>query len=61
MTPREILDRTRVLINEYAAGDPDRWWYANRFVFARLQLDERKTKAGIKRELLDSRKPCHSC
>jgi len=61
MTPQEILDRTRVLINEYAAGDSDRWWYANRFVFARLQLDERKTKAGIKRELLDTRKPCHSC
>ena len=27
-------------------GDPDKWWYANRFVFARLMLDERKTKSG---------------
>jgi hypothetical protein len=53
MTPKEILQQTRELIKNHAAGDPDRWWYANRFVFARLQLDERKNKTSIKRKLLD--------
>lgn len=61
MTREEILKKTRQLINEHAAGDPDKWWYANRYVFARLQLDERKTKVGIKRDLLDAGGPCHSC
>ena len=61
MTPKEILKQTRQLIEEHAAGDPDEWWYANRFVFARLQLDERKTKISIKRELFDANKPCHYC
>jgi hypothetical protein len=49
------------MISEHAAGDPDRWWYANRFVFARLMLDERKTKARIKQQLLDANRPCHLC
>jgi len=59
--PREILDVTQRLILQYAGDDPDRWWYANRFVFARLQLDERKTKAAIKRDLLRAGLPCHLC
>jgi len=49
------------LIEEHAAGDPDEWWYANRYVFARLGLDERKTKTSIKRDLFDANKPCHYC
>jgi len=61
MTPEEILKHARRLIKEYAAGDPDKWWYANRFVFARLLLDERKTKTSIKRELFDANKPCYYC
>ena len=61
MTPKDILDTTRRLIVEHAAGDPDKWWYANRYVFARLQLDERQTKARIKRRLLDAGGPCHHC
>jgi hypothetical protein len=61
MNEREILARTRELIGELAGGDPDKWWYANRFVFARLQLDERKTKAGVKQKLLESNAPCHGC
>ena len=61
MTEREILERTRKMISECAGGDADRWWYANRFVFARLQLDERKTKTGVKQKLLDAGCPCHSC
>jgi len=61
MEPREILETTRRLILEHAGDDPDKWWYANRFVFARLQLDERKTKSAIKRNLLDAGMPCHGC
>jgi len=61
MTPKEILDTVRRLISEHAAGDADRWWYANRYVFARLQLDERRTKTNIKRQLLDAGGACHSC
>jgi hypothetical protein len=61
MKPEEILEQTRKLIIEHADGDPDKWWYANRFVFARLQLDERKTKTDIKRRLFEANVPCHYC
>jgi len=61
MKPDEILAQTRKLIREHANDDPDKWWYANRFVFARLQLDERKTKTIIKRKFMDEKKPCHYC
>ena len=61
MTPQEILDQTRSLISQCANGDADRWWYANRFVFARLMLDERKTKTRIKRKLIDTGAPCEYC
>jgi len=61
MTPDEILAKARELIKEHGGGDPDKWFYANRYVFARLGLDERKTKTGIKRALLDAGKPCYSC
>jgi len=46
MRPEEILEHARRLIAEYAGDDPDEWWYANRFVFARLNLDERYTRAA---------------
>ena len=61
MEPDEILEHTRRLIAEHAGDDPDKWWYANRYVFARLQLDERKTKRDIKQRLLDSGVSCHQC
>ena len=61
MTPAEILAHVRKLIEEHAAGDPDKWWYANRFVFARLMLDERKTKVNVKKALLERKMPCHFC
>lgn len=61
MQPQAILERVRAMISSHAAGDPDKWWYANRYVFARLMLDERKTKARIKRQLLDGSRPCHFC
>jgi hypothetical protein len=52
------LDVTRRAIREYAGQDFDRWFYANRFVFARLQLDERRTKVKIKKDLLDTQPRC---
>jgi len=61
MEPSEILATTRRMIQEHGGGDPDKWWYANRFVFARLMLDERKTKATIKKKLLDAGAACHGC
>ena len=61
MEPKEILEATRKMILEHSSGDPDKWWDANRFVFARLMLDERKTKAGVKQKLLDANSPCHAC
>jgi len=61
MNPEEILAHTRKLISEHADNDPDKWWYANRYVFARLMLDERKTKTNIKKQLFESNQPCHYC
>lgn len=61
MTHEEILQQARDLLRQHANGDPDRWWYANRFVFARLMLDERKTKAAIKKRLMEASMPCHGC
>ena len=61
MTPEEILKHVRQLIADHAGGDPDKRFYANRYVFARLQLDERKTKTDIKKRLLDAGQPCPEC
>jgi len=61
MEPQEILDQTRKAINDHAGNDPDKLFYANRFVFARLQLDERKTKTQIKKKLLEAGNPCCYC
>ena len=61
LTPANILEQVRQLLVEYAEGDPDRWFYANRFVFARLALDERRTKTAIKTRLLNDGVSCHRC
>jgi len=61
MTPKEILEETRQRLLEHAGADPDKWWYANRFVFARLQLDERRTKTDAKKKLLNAGVPCYGC
>ena len=57
----EILDKARQEIREYAGDHPDKWWYANRYVYARLQLDERATKKKIKVELYKSNPVCAHC
>lgn len=61
MNPQQILTDVRRMIADCAHSDPDEWWYANRYVFARLMLDERKTKTDIKRELLSARSACALC
>ena len=61
MAEEEILAQVRKLISEHAGDDADRWWYANRYVFARLQLDERRTKTGVKARLFESGQPCRFC
>ena len=61
MDPQEILDKAREAIKDYAGDDQDKLFYANRFVFARLQLDERKTKTNVKKVLLEEDKPCYYC
>ena len=61
MEPQKILEQTRELIRQYANGDENKWFYANRYVFARLGLDERKTKTEIKKTLLNSGAKCHLC
>ena len=61
MEPAEILEKTKEMIAEHAGDDPDKWFYANRFVYARLQLDERKTKTGVKQRLFDADPSCSFC
>ena len=61
MTPAQILKKTRQLIAQHAGDNRAKWLGANRFVFAQLQLDQRKTTVDIKRKLLDAGTPCHVC
>lgn len=55
----QILAKIRETIKVYSNGNPDKWFYANRFIFARLQQDERKTKDKIKADLSDQNSKCH--
>lgn len=61
MEPADILERTRAMIREYAGYSDEKQFYCNRYVFARLQLDERKTKANIRKELLRAAELCYYC
>ena len=61
MEPQELYQHVRKLIEAEAHGNADDWWYTNRYVYARLALDELKTKTAIKRLLLDEKGPCHFC
>lgn len=57
----EILRQTKAMIQDYAGSDPDKLFYANRYVFARLQLSERQAKALIKRQLMEAGAKCYGC
>ena len=55
------LDRIRAFLTDYADGDEDRYFYANRFIFARLQLDARKPHKRIRAALLRANDRCRAC
>lgn len=57
----EILRQTKAMIQEYAGDDADKLFYANRYVFARLQLSERLEKSVIKKQLMEAGAKCHGC
>lgn len=61
MDLEEILKKTKAMIQAYAGDDPDKLFYANRYVFARLQLLERQEKVSIKKRLLESNAACYGC
>ena len=61
MTPKSILNEVRRLLDEHSCGDPDKLWYARRYVFQRLHLEERAEKSVIKKELLAGKPRCHFC
>ncbi len=61
MGPQEILEQTRQAISDYAGADADERFYANRFVFARLQMDERRAKIQIKKHLFETQAKCPHC
>ena len=56
-----ILNNARRAITRAAGDDPDRLFYLRRFVFSRLQLDERGGKTGIKDRLYERDPRCHRC
>ena len=52
---RQILKQVRSQIKEVAEGNPNDWFKINRYVYARLLLDERKGKPK-KTDLFDKQK-----
>jgi len=54
----QILSNVRKSLLDFAGEDPDKLFYARRFIFARLQLGERKTKTKIKKELFQENPFC---
>ena len=57
----EILEQTRKLIQIASQGDPDAWFEINRWVYTRLQLDERRKKPKKSDLYNKQRGLCHLC
>ena len=57
----EILEQTRRLIQIASQGDPDAWFEINQWVYARLQLDERRKKPKKSDLYNKQRGLCHLC
>ena len=58
----DILNHARVMIREIANDHEDFEFKLNRWVYARLQPDERKKKGPVKRELWEmGAKSCGDC
>jgi len=56
-----ILNNVRRAIERATGDDTDKLFYIRRFVFARLQLDERARKKAIKDRLYEKNPRCHKC
>ena len=56
-----ILQNTRRSISKSAGTDPDRLFTINRYVFSRLQLDERKPHKKLKTALYKANNKCCGC
>lgn len=56
-----LLKQIRTAIERASKADYDAWFKINRFVWARLQLDERKRKRIIKKALFGRRDVCGHC
>jgi len=56
----KILDYIRKRI-EAITTDGNKKFLINRWVYARLQNDERRTKDGLRKKLLQENKPCYFC
>ena len=56
-----ILQNTRRSISKSAGTDPDRLFTINRYVFSRLQLDERKPHKKLKAALYEKDSNCFYC
>ncbi len=52
---KQILEQARSRIKKVAGGNPDDWFKINRYVYTRLQRDERK-KEPKKADLFDKQK-----
>lgn len=48
---KNLLNEVREKIHQLSGQDSDLHFYCNRFIFSRLQLDERKNKKKIKEEI----------
>jgi len=56
----KILHYVRKLI-ETASNNDEESFFINRWIFARLQQDERDCKKGIKNQLYDESSKCYVC
>ena len=56
-----ILQSVRQSIKEAAGIDPDRQFVVNRYVYQRLQLDERKPHKKLKEALFKDNPYCYGC
>lgn len=56
-----ILEKVRNDVKRFSNNNPDRWFKINRWIYSRLQLDERKTKQNIKIKMIKERPYCGHC
>ncbi|MEM2618927.1 MAG: hypothetical protein QW356_05535 [Candidatus Hadarchaeales archaeon] len=57
---QEILSEVRKRLRESTTNEDERF-YLRRYIYSRLQLDERGQKSRIKKQLFDERPYCDKC